>query len=114
VTTILLVDDHQLVRAGLAGLLDSADDLQVVGQAADGQQAVELAADLAPDVVLMDLSMPVLDGVEATRRLLADNPAAKVVVLTSFSDQPRVADTPYRRGPGALWSPDTNPARSAD
>src|SRR5262249_59877220 len=92
VTTILLVDDHQLVRAGLAGLLDSADDLQVVGQAADGQQALELAAGLAPDVVLMDLSMPVLDGVEATRRLLADNPAAKVVVLTSFSDQPRVAD----------------------
>jgi DNA-binding NarL/FixJ family response regulator len=92
VTTILLADDHQLVRAGLAGLLDSADDLQVVGQAADGQQALELAADLAPDVVLMDLSMPVLDGVEATRRLLAANPAAKVVVLTSFSDQPRVAD----------------------
>lgn len=91
-TTILLVDDHQLVRAGLAGLLDSADDLQVVGQAADGQQALELAADLAPDVVLMDLSMPVLDGVEATRRLLAAHPAAKVVVLTSFSDQPRVAD----------------------
>jgi len=91
-TTILLVDDHQLVRAGLASLLDGADDLQVVGQAADGQQALELAADLAPDVVLMDLSMPVMDGVEATRRLLADNPAAKVVVLTSFSDQPRVAD----------------------
>src|SRR5262249_17921048 len=82
----------QLVRAGLAGLLDSADDLQVVGQAADGQQAIELAAELAPDVVLMDLSMPVMDGVEATRRLLAENPAAKVVVLTSFSDQPRVAD----------------------
>jgi DNA-binding NarL/FixJ family response regulator len=92
VTTILLADDHQLVRAGLAGLLDSADDLQVVGQAADGQQALELASELAPDVVLMDLSMPVLDGVEATRRLLAENPAAKVVVLTSFSDQPRVAD----------------------
>ena len=91
-TTVLLVDDHQLVRAGLAGLLDSADDLEVVGEAADGQQALELAADLTPDVVLMDLSMPVLDGVEATRRLLADNPAAKVVVLTSFSDQPRVAD----------------------
>jgi DNA-binding NarL/FixJ family response regulator len=92
VTTILLVDDHQLVRAGLAALLDSAEDLQVVGQAADGRQALELAADLTPDVVLMDLSMPVLDGVEATRRLLAAQPAVKVVVLTSFSDQPRVAD----------------------
>jgi DNA-binding NarL/FixJ family response regulator len=92
VTTILLVDDHQLVRAGLAGLLDREDDLQVVGQAADGQQALQLAADLAPDVVLMDLSMPVLDGVEATRRLVAAHPGAKVVVLTSFSDQARVAD----------------------
>lgn len=91
-TTILLVDDHHLVRAGLAGLLDSAGDLQVVGQAVDGRQALELATELNPDVVLMDLSMPVLDGVEATRRLLAANPAAKVVVLTSFSDQPRVAD----------------------
>ena len=92
VTTILLADDHRLVRAGLAGLLDSAGDLRVVGQAADGRQAVELAAELAPDVVLMDLSMPVLDGVEATRQLLTADPAAKVVVLTSFSDQPRVAD----------------------
>ncbi|MBO0788876.1 MAG: response regulator transcription factor, partial [Actinobacteria bacterium] len=91
-TTILLADDHHLVRAGLAGLLDSADDLQVVGQAADGRQAVELAAELAPDVVLMDLSMPVTDGVEATRQLLTADPAAKIVVLTSFSDQPRVAD----------------------
>lgn len=91
-TTILLADDHHLVRAGLAGLLDSADDLQVVGQAADGRQAVELAAELAPDVVLMDLSMPVMDGVEATRQLLTADPAAKIVVLTSFSDQPRVAD----------------------
>jgi DNA-binding NarL/FixJ family response regulator len=92
VTTILLVDDHQLVLAGLAGLINSAADLQVVGQATDGQQALELAADLVPDVVLMDLSMPVMDGVEATRRLLAVQPEAKVVVLTSFSDQPRVAD----------------------
>src|SRR6185437_51933 len=66
--------------------------LQVIGQAADGQQAIELAAGLVPDVVLMDLSMPVLDGIEATRRLLAAHPAAKIVVLTSFSDQPRVAD----------------------
>lgn len=91
-TTILLVDDHQLVRAGLASLLDSAADLQVVGQAADGQQALELATDLDPDVVLMDLSMPVMDGVEATRLILAARPTTRVVVLTSFSDQPRVAD----------------------
>lgn len=92
VTTILLADDHHLVRAGLAGLPDSAGDLRVAGQAADGRQAVELAAELAPDVVLMDLSMPVMDGVEATRQVLAADPAATVVVLTSFSDQPQVAD----------------------
>jgi DNA-binding NarL/FixJ family response regulator len=92
VTTILLVDDHHLVRAGLASLIDSADDLHVVGQAANGQQALELAATLAPDVVLMDLSMPEIDGVETTRRLLAIHRTANVVVLTSFSDQERVAD----------------------
>jgi DNA-binding NarL/FixJ family response regulator len=92
VTTVLLVDDHHLVRAGLASLFDSADDLHVVGQAANGQQALELTATLTPDVVLMDLSMPELDGVETTRRLLAIHPAANVVVLTSFSDQARVAD----------------------
>jgi DNA-binding NarL/FixJ family response regulator len=92
VTTILLVDDHHLVRAGLASLIDSADDLHVVGQAANGQQAIELAAALTPDVVLMDLSMPEIDGVETTRRLLAIHRTANVVVLTSFSDQERVAD----------------------
>jgi DNA-binding NarL/FixJ family response regulator len=92
VTTILLVDDHHLVRAGLASLIDSADDLHVVGQAANGQQAIELAAALTPDVVLMDLSMPEIDGVETTRRLLAIHRTANVVVLTSFSDQARVAD----------------------
>lgn len=91
-TTILLVDDHHLVRAGLASLIDSADDLHVVGQAANGQQALELAATLTPDVVLMDLSMPEIDGVETTRRLLAIHHTANVVVLTSFSDQARVAD----------------------
>ena len=91
-TTILLVDDHHLVRAGLASLIDSADDLHVVGQAANGQQAIELAAALTPDVVLMDLSMPEIDGVETTRRLLAIHRTASVVVLTSFSDQERVAD----------------------
>jgi DNA-binding NarL/FixJ family response regulator len=91
-TRVLLVDDHALVRAGLAALLSSAERIEVVGAAADGREGVELAVQLRPDVVLMDLSMPVLDGVAATRRLLAAHPAAKVVVLTSFSDQPRVAD----------------------
>ncbi|MFC5678033.1 response regulator [Aeromicrobium endophyticum] len=91
-TSVLLVDDHQLVRAGLVALVDSTDDLAVVGQAADGREAVRAAGVLQPDVVLMDLSMPVMDGVEATRQLVAAMPDVRIVVLTSFSDQGRVAD----------------------
>jgi DNA-binding NarL/FixJ family response regulator len=89
---ILLADDHSLVRAGLAALLDSAEDLHVVGQAENGQSAVRLAEELRPDVILMDLSMPVMDGVEATRELLRILPDSIVVVLTSFSDRERVAE----------------------
>ena len=89
-TTVLLVDDHGLVRAGLATLLESTDDLQVIGQAANGEQALDLAVEFQPDVVLMDLSMPVVDGVEATRRVMAALPDTKVVVLTSFSDRAQV------------------------
>ncbi|MEO3937547.1 response regulator transcription factor [Dermatophilaceae bacterium Soc4.6] len=91
-TTVLLVDDHQMVRTGLATLVEAADDLHVVGQAADGRAAVELAAQLTPDVVLMDLSMPVMDGVQATREVLLASPETRVVVLTSFSDRERVTD----------------------
>jgi DNA-binding NarL/FixJ family response regulator len=87
---VLLVDDHQLVRAGLASLLDQAPDVRVVGQAGDGAEAVALAREVRPDVVLMDLSMPVLDGVEATRRIVDELPTAQVLVLTSFSDRNRV------------------------
>lgn len=91
-TTVLLVDDHRMVRTGLAALLQTADGIEVVGQAADGEEAVELAVQVRPDVVLMDLSMPVVDGVEATRRVLAELPETKIVVLTSFSDRERVAE----------------------
>ncbi len=91
-TSVLVVDDHAMVRSGLTVLIDATGDLHVVGEAADGRQAVALAADLAPDVVLMDLSMPGMDGVEATRELLRQRPDSVVVVLTSFSDQPRVAE----------------------
>jgi DNA-binding NarL/FixJ family response regulator len=92
VISILLADDHSLVRAGLAALLDSAGDLCVVGQAENGQSAVRLAVELRPDVILMDLSMPVMDGVAATRELLRSLPDSIVVVLTSFSDRERVAE----------------------
>jgi DNA-binding NarL/FixJ family response regulator len=89
---VLLVDDHRLVRAGLTSLLATAADLDVVGEAADGAQAVAAVLDSAPDVVLMDLSMPVMDGVAATRRILAERPGTKIVMLSSFSDRVRVRD----------------------
>ena len=90
--SVLLVDDHQLVRTGLATLLGSTEDIRVVAQAGDGEQAVAEAARTYPDVVLMDLSMPGVDGVEATRRILGAQPEVKVVVLTSFSDRGRVSE----------------------
>ncbi len=87
---VLLVDDHKLVRAGLQSLIESTDDLGVVGAASDGAEAVTLVDALAPDLVLMDLSMPGVDGVEATRRIVAAHPEVQVLVLTSFSDGERV------------------------
>jgi DNA-binding NarL/FixJ family response regulator len=89
---VLVVDDHQLVRAGLVTLLEAVADIEVVGEAADGRQALEVARTSEPDVVLMDLSMPVLDGIAATRQLLAEQPQLRVVALTSFSDRQRVSE----------------------
>ncbi len=89
---VLVVDDHQMVRAGITTLLGATDDIVVVGQAADGEEAAEVAAATMPSVVLMDLSMPVVDGVESTRRILEEQPGTAVVVLTSFSDRERVAE----------------------
>jgi DNA-binding NarL/FixJ family response regulator len=89
---VALVDDHRLVRVGIASMLAAAQDIEVVAEAADGGEAVELLARIDADVVLMDLSMPVLDGVEATRRILAARPDSRVVVLTSFAEQKRVRD----------------------
>lgn len=89
---VLLVDDHQLVRAGVTTLLQSDPDITVVGEARNGREAVESVEGIGPDVVLMDLSMPEMDGVEATRAVLARQPSTKVLVLTSFSDRQRVKE----------------------
>jgi DNA-binding NarL/FixJ family response regulator len=89
---VLIVDDHAIVRNGLAQLLGTTDDLELVGAARDGEQAVTMAAELQPDVILMDLSMPGTDGIAATGRIVAANPSAHVLVLTSFSDKTRILD----------------------
>jgi DNA-binding NarL/FixJ family response regulator len=88
--TVLVVDDHSMVRAGLQQLLSSATDIDVVGSADNGARAVELANELRPDVVLMDLQMPVMDGVEATAALRERSPDSAVVIVTSFSDRERI------------------------
>ena len=87
---VVVADDHHVVRRGLTGLIDSADDLEVVGVATNGAEAVELVRELRPDVALMDLQMPEVDGVEATRTILAEELGTEVLVLTSFSDQARI------------------------
>ena len=82
---VLVVDDEALLRSAFSSLIGAQDDLEVVGAAADGQQAVELAARLAPDVVVMDVRMPVMDGIEATRRITSDRDGGpKVLILTTF------------------------------
>lgn len=90
--TILLVDDQPLFREGLRTLLSVQPDLRVVGEAGDGEEAIKLCRTVKPAVVLMDLQMPVLDGVEATRRLHHEQPDSRVIVLTTFDDDEMVFD----------------------
>ena len=84
--TVLLVDDHRLVREGLLAMLKSEADIQVVGEAKNGRQAVALAGTLCPAVIVMDIAMPLLNGLEATRQILQANPAARVLILSAHSD----------------------------
>jgi DNA-binding NarL/FixJ family response regulator len=86
-TRVLLVDDQALFREALAVLLSVHEDIEIVGEAGNGEEALRRAAELAPDVVLMDLRMPVLDGIAATRRLRAAQPGVRVIALTTFDDE---------------------------
>lgn len=87
---ILIADDHQLVRQGLQALLSVKEGIEVVGQAQDGEQAVKLARQLNPDIVLMDLLMPKKTGIEATQEIKAENPDAKILIITSFAEDENV------------------------
>jgi DNA-binding NarL/FixJ family response regulator len=91
--TILLAEDHAIVRQGLRTLLETEGSFKVVGQAQNGREAVALAAALRPDVILMDIAMPVLNGLEATRQVLVANPAAKVLILSAHSDDEYIERT---------------------
>jgi NarL family two-component system response regulator LiaR len=109
VIRVLVVDDHAVVRQGLRTFLELQDDIEVVGEAADGEQALASAAALEPDVVLMDLVMPRLDGVSALQRLRERAPATRVIVLTSFLDDDKVLPA-VRAGAAGYLLKDVQPA----
>ena len=111
--TILLVDDHGLVRSGVRAYLESFEDLCVVGEADCGEEAVRLAADLAPDVVLMDLLMPGMGGVQATAKVREVSPRTQVVVLTSFHDDAHIFPA-VKAGALSYLLKDIAPAHLAD
>ncbi len=90
--TVLLADDHTIVREGFRKMLDLEDDLEVIGEAQDGRQAVAMAKKLRPDVVLMDIAMPLLNGLEATRQVVMAVPGAKVVILSAHNDDAYVSN----------------------
>ena len=87
---ILIADDHTLVRQGFEALLSTKDDIQIVGLAENGEKAIKMAQKLKPDIILMDLMMPVKNGIEATREIKADNPDARILIITSFAEDENV------------------------
>ena len=111
--TILIVDDHALVRQGIRAFMETQPDLEVIGEAEDGKQAVSLAAQAIPDVVLMDLLMPGMDGVEATRRIKHESPRTQVVILTSYHEDEHIFPA-IRAGALSYVLKDVSPAVLGD
>jgi len=110
---VLIADDHPLVRQGLRSYLDTIDDIEVVGEAADGNGAVALATDLSPDVVMMDLAMPNVDGIEATRRITEANAGVRIIALTSFATDDKVFPAIQAGAAGYLLK-ETDPSELAE
>jgi DNA-binding NarL/FixJ family response regulator len=110
---VLLADDQALVRSGFRMILDSRDDLDVVGEAQDGLEAVSLAAELEPDVILMDVRMPKLDGVEATRRIIASGSQVRILILTTFDLDEYVYEA-IRAGASGFLLKDVQPVELVD
>ena len=107
---VLLVDDHELIRRGMRMVFDAEADVHVVGEAASGAEAVHQASELAPDVVLMDIRMPEMDGIEATRRIVRTSPSSRVLVLTTF-DLDEYAFGSLRAGASGFLLKNTPPAQ---
>jgi DNA-binding NarL/FixJ family response regulator len=110
---ILIADDHHIVRKGLVLFLQTQKGLEVIAEAENGQIAIEKSRELNPDIILMDLSMPIMDGVEATRQICAENPAAKVMILTSFSDKNHVLPA-LEAGASGYQLKDSDPDKLVD
>lgn len=110
---VLIVDDHPVVRQGLRTFLESLDDIEVVGEAGSGEEALDVLGEAVPDVVLMDLVMPGIDGIETTRRVTQVSPITKVIVLTSFADDEKVFPA-IKAGAAGYLLKDVEPLQLAD